>query len=185
MKIGCECVNHRHPLHKCSLFRQKSTCITQLTLGPHVVQIWSRNVRKSERTKPANSTVWRDHSTRHVESRPFRWQRAPTVGNSLLPNCQVVEPFDFRGYQMRKPLYLSRTCQPADMPTCAMTTRALAIERYSTVVRLIVCLLIKTNCVFVNYLHPLPKCVMSTPALAIEPGAAGPLKHRNVPSRSP
>ena len=30
---------------------QMSTCRTELTLGPHVVQIWSRNVRKFERTK--------------------------------------------------------------------------------------------------------------------------------------
>ena len=37
---------------------QKSTCITQLTLGPYVVQIRSRSVQISERTKPAESTVW-------------------------------------------------------------------------------------------------------------------------------
>ena len=34
---------------------QKATCRTQSTLGPYVVQIWPRNVRKSERTKPLNS----------------------------------------------------------------------------------------------------------------------------------
>jgi len=39
-------------------FQQKSSCLTQLTLGPNVEQLWSRNVRKSERTKPSNSTVW-------------------------------------------------------------------------------------------------------------------------------
>ena len=39
-------------------FHQKSTYLTELTLGPYVVQVWSRIVRKSERTKPSNSTVW-------------------------------------------------------------------------------------------------------------------------------
>ena len=39
-------------------FQQKSACITSLTLGPNVVQIWSRNVRISERTKPSKSTEW-------------------------------------------------------------------------------------------------------------------------------
>ena len=38
-------------------FNRKSTCITQLTLEPYGVQIWSRNPRISEATKPANSTV--------------------------------------------------------------------------------------------------------------------------------
>ena len=38
--------------------QQKSTCITQLTFGPNVVQIWSHNIRKSERTKPSNFTEW-------------------------------------------------------------------------------------------------------------------------------
>ena len=39
-------------------FHQKSTCITQLTLGPNAVQIWPRNPRVSEATKPSNLTVW-------------------------------------------------------------------------------------------------------------------------------
>ena len=39
-------------------FNQKLTCLTQLTSGPCVVKIWSRNPRISEATKPANSTVW-------------------------------------------------------------------------------------------------------------------------------
>ena len=29
-------------------FHQKSTCLTQLTLGPHVVQIWPRNPQRFE-----------------------------------------------------------------------------------------------------------------------------------------
>ena len=36
---------------------QKSTYLTQSTLGPFVLQIWSRNVRESERSKPSNSAV--------------------------------------------------------------------------------------------------------------------------------
>jgi len=48
----------RHPHGGARPFHQKSTCLTQLTSGPYVVQIWSRNVRKSERTKLAKSTVW-------------------------------------------------------------------------------------------------------------------------------
>ena len=35
---------------------QKSTCLTQLTLGPDVVQIWSRNGANFEPTKPSYST---------------------------------------------------------------------------------------------------------------------------------
>ena len=36
----------------------KSTCLTQFTSGPYVVQSWSRNPRKSEAAKPTNSIVW-------------------------------------------------------------------------------------------------------------------------------
>ena len=39
-------------------FHQKSTCITQLTLGPHPVQIWSRTPRNSAESNPAHSTEW-------------------------------------------------------------------------------------------------------------------------------
>ena len=39
-------------------FQKKSTCLTQLTLGPDVVHIWSRDVRKFELTTPSNSTEW-------------------------------------------------------------------------------------------------------------------------------
>jgi len=33
-------------------FHQKSTCLTQLTFGPYVVQIWSGDPQKFEATKP-------------------------------------------------------------------------------------------------------------------------------------
>ena len=39
-------------------FHQTSTCLTQLTGGPCVVQIWLRAVRNVEPAKPANSTMW-------------------------------------------------------------------------------------------------------------------------------
>jgi len=35
----------------------KSTCLMQLTLGPYVVQIWSRYSRNFESTQPSYSTV--------------------------------------------------------------------------------------------------------------------------------
>ena len=38
-------------------FHQKSTCLTQLTLGPYVVQNWSSYGRKFDPTKPSYSTV--------------------------------------------------------------------------------------------------------------------------------
>ena len=38
-------------------FHQKSTCLTNLTFEPCVVQIWSRTPRFSGGTKPLNSTV--------------------------------------------------------------------------------------------------------------------------------
>ena len=37
-------------------FHRESTGLPELILGPCVVQIWSRNVRKSKRTKAPNST---------------------------------------------------------------------------------------------------------------------------------
>ena len=39
-------------------FHQKSTCLTQLTLGPYVVQIWPRYGRNFDQTKSAYSTEW-------------------------------------------------------------------------------------------------------------------------------
>ena len=39
-------------------FQRKSICITQLTLGSYVVQIWSRNGRNFDPTKPSYSTEW-------------------------------------------------------------------------------------------------------------------------------
>ena len=39
-------------------FHQKSTCLTELTVGPYLVHIWTRNVRNPERTERSNSTVW-------------------------------------------------------------------------------------------------------------------------------
>ena len=49
----------RSPVPHCGVrsFRQKSTCVTQLTCGPNVVQFWSRNPRLSEATKLSSSTV--------------------------------------------------------------------------------------------------------------------------------
>ena len=38
-------------------FQHKSTCLTHFSLSPHVVQVFSRNVRESRRTKPSKSTV--------------------------------------------------------------------------------------------------------------------------------
>jgi hypothetical protein len=35
-------------------FQQKSICLSQLTLGKNVVQIWSRYPRTSEATTPSN-----------------------------------------------------------------------------------------------------------------------------------
>ena len=45
-------------------FHQKTTCLTQSTSGPYVVQIWSRHDRKSERTRPSKSTVWNYYISR-------------------------------------------------------------------------------------------------------------------------
>jgi len=42
-------------------FHQKSTCLTQSTLGPYVVQIWSRTTPSLGRTNPAYSTEWDAH----------------------------------------------------------------------------------------------------------------------------
>ena len=49
-------ISHPHgglrPVH------QTSTCLTQLTLRPDVVQMWSRNARNFEPTKTSYSIVW-------------------------------------------------------------------------------------------------------------------------------
>ena len=49
-------------------FHQKSTCPKQLTLGPCVVQIWSRAPRNSAGSNPAYSTEWMswDHNLRYT-----------------------------------------------------------------------------------------------------------------------
>ena len=39
------------------LFHQKSTCLKQLTLGTHVLQIWSRYVQNYEPTRSSYATV--------------------------------------------------------------------------------------------------------------------------------
>jgi len=39
-------------------FHQKSNCITQITLGPYVVQIWSRYGGNFDPTKPSYSSEW-------------------------------------------------------------------------------------------------------------------------------
>ena len=41
-------------------FYQETICMTQLLFGPYAEQIWSRNPRISEETKPSNSTEWVD-----------------------------------------------------------------------------------------------------------------------------
>ena len=44
-------------------FHQKSTCLTQLTFGPYVVQIWSRNPQSLRQRNPSsNSTVWKQEA---------------------------------------------------------------------------------------------------------------------------
>ena len=47
-----------HPHGGARPFHEKATCLTQSTLGPYVVQIWSRHARNFEPTKPAYCTVW-------------------------------------------------------------------------------------------------------------------------------
>ena len=39
-------------------FHQTLTCLTQLSSGPYVVQIWSRYVLTFEPTKPSSFTEW-------------------------------------------------------------------------------------------------------------------------------
>ena len=43
-------------------FRQTLTCLARSSLGPYVVQLWSRNARNCKPTRPACSTVWSVHS---------------------------------------------------------------------------------------------------------------------------
>jgi len=51
--------HHPNPPHGgIQVFRQKSTCLTQSTLGLNVEQIWSRTQWISGPTKPSHSTEW-------------------------------------------------------------------------------------------------------------------------------
>ena len=56
---------------------QKPTCLTGLTPGAYVVQVWSRNARNFEPMKPSKATVWFLGWRRsHGEAvRNFMWTR--------------------------------------------------------------------------------------------------------------
>ena len=60
-------------------FHQKSTCLTQITLGPYVVQIWSRTPRISAGSKPSNSTVWEFYGLQSRQSYPERKKKKAAV----------------------------------------------------------------------------------------------------------
>ena len=51
-------IMHTNPHGGVRPCHQKSTCLTQLTLGPDMVQIWSRYPQYFEATKPSKPTVW-------------------------------------------------------------------------------------------------------------------------------
>ena len=58
LESDLECGDARVPSQACPhgglrTFHQKSTCLTQLTLGPNLVQIWSRNTLELRRTSRA------------------------------------------------------------------------------------------------------------------------------------
>ena len=63
---------------------QTSTCLTQSTLGPYVVCVWPRDVRKSEPTKPSDSTVWLKAA---AETRRAR------AGSSLIKHKVLIKWF--------------------------------------------------------------------------------------------
>ena len=48
-------------------FHQKSTCLTQLILGPYAVRIWSRIPQNYGGLKASNSTVWYGYVRSQVE----------------------------------------------------------------------------------------------------------------------
>ena len=81
-------LNLRYPHGGVRPFHQKSTCLTQLTLGPYVVQIWSRNTPESG----ANETLvlhrvggWAGEANKVVPPSPF--------AASLSPSPQVVSRY--------------------------------------------------------------------------------------------
>jgi len=80
-------------------FHQKSTCVTQLTLGPYVVQIWSRHGRNFEPTKHAFSTERRVHPMqrqREPYSLEHRPHRDPRVKLPRHARCGGLVAFRFR-----------------------------------------------------------------------------------------
>jgi len=69
---------------------QKSACLTQFTSGPCVVQIWTRNPRLSEATKPANSTVWTGRARERRLLLPIWRQNLHTLMRESLAFCVSV-----------------------------------------------------------------------------------------------
>ena len=72
-------------------FHQKSTCLTQLTFWPYVVQIWSLSLRISAWSKPSNSNVWTYRLKALRES-----ARAPPRPEKVTPEPPKVVPSTLR-----------------------------------------------------------------------------------------
>jgi len=87
------CPRAEHPHGGVQPFQQKLTCLTHSTLGPYVVQIWSRCARNFEPTKPSKSTEWAGPPRRGAEVEGtqlrFRAKGAPhRIVQGLVPECQ-------------------------------------------------------------------------------------------------
>ena len=63
----------------------KTACITRLTFGPYVMQIWSRNTLKFRGTNPAYSTEWHMSSS---DREPFLLAQEVSPGPS---HARVLE----------------------------------------------------------------------------------------------
>ena len=75
----------------------KSTYLTQLTLGPHVVPTWSRNPWIPEAPNPSNSTVWFWHLAKDVIGRireGFRFRVDVFVPHTSSVNLGRVRVFN-------------------------------------------------------------------------------------------
>ena len=68
-------------------FHQRSICLTQLTLRPHEVQIWARQGRNFDPTKPSKSTVWCDMSIQNVTFWIEMPRTALKPGQICRPQC--------------------------------------------------------------------------------------------------
>ena len=87
-----EHLHHEHQRREHLPRFQKSTCLTQLILGPCMVQIWSRYARNFEATKPSSSTEWLRELWEHPHHKYQRREHLPDSISGLVLSSPGTRP---------------------------------------------------------------------------------------------